>query len=338
MSSLHESHPTSPNREKTVSLLITGSIATDHLMSFPGRFAEQLLPDQLAHLSVSFLVTDLEVRRGGVAANIAFGMGLLGLRPLLVGAVGADFADYRAWLERHGVDTSGVRTSELRHTARFVCTTDSDLNQIASFYPGAMSEAREIELGALGPLDAVVVSPNDPEAMVRHTRECRERGIAFLADPSQQLSSLDGEQIRDLVDGADVLLTNAYESALTEHKTGWSAAELLDRVGVRVTTHGADGTALEQRGHDVVRVSVVPARSIADPTGVGDAFRAGFLSARSWELSLERAAQMGSLLATLCLESVGPQEYAVDRAETLERLAAAYGEDAAKEIAPHLPA
>src|SRR3954464_15086584 len=166
-------------------------------MSFPGRFAEQLLPDQLAHLSVSFLVEDLEVRRGGVAANIAFGMGVLGGRPLLVGAVGANFADYRAWLERHGVETGGVRVSELKHTARFVCTTDSDLNQIASFYPGAMSEAREIELGALGPLDLVIVSPNDPEAMLRHTRESRERGVAFVADPSQQLSSLEGEQIRE---------------------------------------------------------------------------------------------------------------------------------------------
>src|SRR4051794_6291683 len=237
-------------------------------MAFPGRFSEQLLPDQLAHLSVSFLVTDLDVRRGGVAANISYGMGLLGQRPLLVGAVGADFAEYRGWLERHGVDTSGVRQSELRHTARFVCTTDADLNQIASFYPGAMSEAREIELGPMGPLDLVVVSPNDPEAMVRHTNECRDRGIAFVADPSQQLSSLDGEQIRDLVDGADVLLTNAYESALTEHKTGWSADELVERVGVRVTTHGADGTSIATRGTDALRVPVVAATDIADPTGV----------------------------------------------------------------------
>src|SRR5437764_6966857 len=271
-------------------------------MTFPGRFAEQLLPDQLTHLSVSFLVGVVEVRRGGVAASLAFGMGVLGGRPLLVGAGGADFADYRAWLERHGVDTSGVRVSELRHTARFVCTTDNDPNQIASFYPGAMSESREIELAPLGAVDSVVVSPNDPEAMVRHTRECRDRGIAFIADPSQQLSSLDGEQIRELVDGADVLLTNAYESALTEHKTGWSAAELLDRVGVRVTTHGADGTVVDRRGGEPLRVPVVPAKDVADPTGGGDAFRAGFLSGRSWGLSLERAAQVGSLLATLCPE------------------------------------
>jgi adenosine kinase len=318
-------------------IAVTGSIATDHLMTFPGRFADQLLPEELAHLSVSFLVDDLEVRRGGVAANISFGMGVLGLRPLLVGAVGSDFADYRAWLDRHGVDTSGVRISELRHTARFVCTTDTDHNQIASFYAGAMSEAREIELAALGPLDLVVVSPNDPAAMVRHTEECRARGIAFVADPSQQLSSLEPAQVRALVEGADMLLTNAYESALTEHKTGWSAEEVLARVGVRVTTHGADGAVIETAG-DVVKVPVVPARSVADPTGGGDAFRAGFLSGRSWGLSLERAAQVGSLVATLCLESVGPQEWTIDRADATERLAAAYGAAAADEIAPHLPA
>jgi adenosine kinase len=319
-----------------VRIAVTGSIATDHLMTYRGRFADQLLADELAHLSVSFLVDDLEVRRGGVAANIAFGMGVLGLRPLLVGAVGADFADYRAWLERHGVDTSAVRVSELRHTARFVCTTDTDHNQIASFYPGAMSEAREIELGALAPLDLVVVSPNDPAAMVRHTTEARERGIAFVADPSQQLASLEGEQVRDLVDGAEVLLTNAYESALTEHKTGWSADEIRARVGVRITTHGADGVVIDGADVEAVKLGVVPARTLADPTGGGDAFRAGFLSGRSWGLAVERAAQVGCLLATLCLETVGPQEYDVDRDDALERLGAAYGDAAAAEVAPHL--
>ena len=321
---------------RRVRIAVTGSIATDHLMAFPGRFAEQLLPDQLAHLSVSFLVSDLEVRRGGVAANISYGMGLLGQRPLLVGAVGADFAEYRAWLERHGVDTSGVRLSELKHTARFVCTTDSDLNQIASFYPGAMSEAREIELAPLGPIDLVVVSPNDPAAMVRHTQECRDRGIPFAADPSQQLSSLAPEQIRTLVDGAELLLTNAYEAALTEHKTGWTADELLARVGTRVTTHGKDGTTIQRAGEAPIEVPVVTAGDIADPTGVGDAFRAGFLSGRAWGLSWERSAQVGSLLATLCLETVGPQEYAVDPARDLGRIGTAYGDEAVTEITPHL--
>jgi adenosine kinase len=174
--------------------------------------------------------------------------------------------------------------------------------------------------------------------MVRHTEECRERGLPFVADPSQQLSSLEPDQVRALVEGAEVLLTNAYESALTEHKTGWSAAEVMSRVAVRVTTHGGDGTVVETADGEVVKVPVVPARTVADPTGGGDAFRAGFLSARSWGLSLERSAQVGSLVATLCLETVGTQEWTLDRDDALQRLTAAYGADAAVEIAPHLPA
>ena len=314
-------------------IAVTGSIATDHLMTFAGRFADALLPDQLAHLSVSFLVEDLEVRRGGTGANIAFAMGLLGAAPVLVGAVGADFADYSAWLERHGVDVSGVRISELRHTARFVCTTDADQNQIASFYPGAMAEAREIELAALGPLDLVVVSPNDPAAMLRHTTEARERGIPFAADPSQQLSSLDGEAIRALISGADVLLSNAYEAAVIERKTGWSADDVLAQVGVRVTTHSADGVVIESASGESLKVPVVPARTVADPTGVGDAFRGGFLTARARGVGLEAAARLGCLMATLCVETVGTQEYVVDRDDALARLGDAYGADAAAELA-----
>jgi adenosine kinase len=320
-----------------VRIAVTGSIATDHLMTFPGRFAEQLLPDQLAHLSVSFLVTDLEVRRGGVGANIAFGMGLLGERPLLVGAVGPDFGDYREWLERHGVDLAGVRVSELRHTARFVCTTDADLNQIASFYPGAMSEAAEIELAALGPIDLVVVSPNNPAAMLRHTSECRDRGVPFVADPSQQLSSLDGEQVRALVDGAELLVTNAYEAAMVEHKTGWTPEEIAKRVQVRITTRGADGVTVAVSGEPDLTVPAVAPRTIADPTGGGDAFRAGLLTGRSWGLGWQRAAEVGALLATLCLETTGPQEYELSTPDALERLTASYGQAAAEEIAPHLP-
>jgi adenosine kinase len=319
-----------------VRIAVTGSIATDHLMTFPGRFVEQLLPDQLASLSVSFLVEELEVRRGGVAANIAFGMGLLGLDPLLVGAVGDDFAEYRAWLERHGVDTSGVRVSDLRHTARFVCTTDADHNQIASFYAGAMSEAREIELAALGPVDLVVVSPNDPAAMLRHTEECRERGIPFLADPSQQLAFGDGELIRELIDGAAILFSNEYESALIEKKTGWSAAEVLDRVGTWVVTLGAHGVRVERSGQEPILVAAVPEIAKVEPTGVGDAFRAGFLAALTWGLGHERAAQLGCLLAVYVVEQVGTQEYTLSRTEFLERCGATYGAEAVADFEPHL--
>ncbi|WP_026239577.1 carbohydrate kinase family protein [Parafrankia discariae] len=323
-------------------IAVTGSIATDHLMRFPGRFAEQLLADQLERVSLSFLVDELMIRRGGVAANISFGLGRLGLHPVLVGAVGEDFADYRSWLDRHGVDTASVWVSEIAHTARFVCTTDNDLCQIASFYPGAMSEAASIELRPVaerfGGLDLVVISPNDPQAMVRHTEECRERGYAFAADPSQQLARMEGDDIRSLIDGAAYLFCNEYEKALLASKTGWTDEEILGRVGVRVTTLGKDGVVIEAPGAAVVKVPVVPARSTPDPTGVGDAFRAGFLAGLSWELSHERSAQVGCLLATLVLETVGTQEYSAEQDDIVKRLTEAYGPEAAAEVAAHLRA
>ncbi len=321
-------------------IAVTGSIATDHLMTFSGRFAEQFVADQLERVSLSFLVDDLDIRRGGVAANICFGLASLGRRSVLVGAVGVDFAEYRSWLDRAGVDTQSVHVSELKHSARFVCTTDADQNQLASFYPGAMGEARNIELGPIaervGGLDLVLISPNDPEAMLRHTRECRERGLPFAADPSQQLAWLDGEAIRELVNGAAFLFTNEYERALIEQKSAWSSDELLDRVDVRVTTLGAAGALIERRGEPDIRVPVCREERKADPTGVGDAFRAGFLAGLSAALPLERSAQLGSLLATYAIETVGTQEYSFTAEEFVGRFAGEFGPDAADEIRSHV--
>ena len=318
-------------------IAVTGSIATDHLLTFDGRFAEQLLADRLAALSVVFLASDLQVRRGGTGANIAFGMGVLGSRPLLVGSVGADAGDYLAWLEAHGVDTAGVRTSATLASPRFTCTTDRDQNQIGTFYPGAMAEAVRIELAPLGEVDLVVVAPNDPGAMLRHTAECRARGTAFAADPSQTLTFLEGGAIRELLDGAAWLFTNAYEAGLIQDKTGLTDGQVLDLVGTRVTTHGADGVVITRRGEPELRVAVAPARAVAEPTGVGDAFRAGFLTATGWGLGLERSAQVGAQLATLVVETVGTQEYAFTSADFAERLGQSYGAAAADEVRPHLP-
>jgi adenosine kinase len=305
-------------------------------MTFPGRFADSFVESKLDAVSLSFLVDELDIRRGGVGPNIAFGMAVLGLRPILVGAAGQDFADYRSWLDRHGVDTASVRVSEVRHTARFVCTTDQDQCQIASFYPGAMSEAREIELGPVaervGGLDLVLVGANDPEAMLRHTEECRFRGIPFVADPSQQLARLDGEGIKQLVDGAAYLFSNEYESELIEHKTGWSADEVLERVGVKVTTLGKKGARIEAVGRPTIEVSTPPEEVKADPTGVGDAFRAGFLAGLAWGVEPERCAQVGSLLATYVIETVGTQEYDLAQQHFLARFAATYGAEAAAEV------
>jgi adenosine kinase len=319
-----------------VTIAVTGSIATDNLMRFPGRFSEQLLAEHLQKVSLSFLVDDLVVHRGGVAGNIAFAIGVLGGDVALIGAAGDDFAEYREWLQAHGVNCDNVLISETAHTARFTCTTDIDMAQIASFYPGAMSEARNIKLAdvvaAIGTPELVIIGANDPAAMVVHTEECRNLGLPFAADPSQQLARLSGDEIRQLIDGAKYLFTNDYEWDLMLSKTGWTEADVMAQVDLRVTTLGAKGVDVVDRDGTTVHVDVVPETSQVDPTGVGDAFRAGFLTGCSAGLSLERSAQLGSLVAVLVLESEGTQEWTWDHGVAATRLAGAYGEDAAAEI------
>ncbi|MFF3209007.1 carbohydrate kinase family protein [Streptomyces sp. NPDC002962] len=318
-------------------IAVTGSIATDHLMVFPGRIADQLLPDQLAHVSLSFLVDRLEVRRGGVAANIAFGLGGFGLSPLLVGAVGTDFAEYEVWLKEHGVDTAGVRVCTERQTARFVCITDEDANQIAAFYAGAMTQAHDIDLRALltgpGRPGLVLVSPDDPAAMLRHTAACRALGIPFAADPSQQLARLDGDQVRALVDGATWLFTNEYEAALLKERTGFSHDDVLAAAGTWVTTLGGNGVRIERAGQPPLVVPAVPDTATSDPTGAGDAFRAGFLAAVSHRVPLEPAARLGNALAAVVLGTVGSQSYRVDPAQLSAVVERTYGPRAAGPLA-----
>jgi len=323
-----------------VTIAVTGSIATDHLMRFPGRFSEQLLAEHLQKVSLSFLVDDLVVHRGGVAGNMAYAIGVLGGDATLVGAAGVDFTDYREWLESVGVDCANVLISDTAHTARFVCTTDEDMAQIASFYPGAMSQARNIRLAdvvaAVGTPDLVIVGANDPAAMFAHTDECRALGLPFAADPSQQLARLSGAEIGRLVDGAAYLFSNDYEWDLMLSKTGWTGAEVLGQVGLRVTTLGAEGVDIIGADGTEIHVGVVPETERVDPTGVGDAFRAGFLTGRGAGLALERCAQLGSLVAVLVLETTGTQNWSWDPAVARTRLADAYGTEAAAEIAAAL--
>jgi adenosine kinase len=306
-------------------------------MRFPSRFSEQLLADHLQKVSLSFLVDDLVIHRGGVAGNIAYAIGVLGGDAALVGAAGADFDDYRQWLQSHGVNCDHVLISQTAHTARFTCTTDVDMAQIASFYPGAMSEARNIKLAdvvsSIGTPELVIIGANDPDAMFLHTEECRKLGLAFAADPSQQLARLSGDEIRKLIDGGTYLFTNDYEWDLMLSKTGWSEDEVMAQVDLRVTTLGAKGVDIVDRDGTTIHVGVVPETSQTDPTGVGDAFRAGFLTGRSAGLSLERSAQLGSLVAVLVLESTGTQEWHWDHEVAKTRLGGAYGDDAAAEIA-----
>jgi adenosine kinase len=321
-------------------IAVAGSIATDILMTFPGRFKDQFLEEQMHKVSLSFLVDELVVHRGGVGANICYGMAQLGQPSLLVGSVGSDFADYGAALTAAGVDISQVRICDNLHTARFTCTTDLDANQIASFYTGAMAEARELDLGAIhtatGGIDLVLIGADDPDGMLRHTQLAKANGIDVAADPSQQLARMEGEQIRELIDGATYLFSNEYESGLMVQKTGWSHDEILSRVGVRVTTHGGDGVIIENSDGILAKVPAVPTPGLVDPTGGGDAFRAGYLTARVAGLDHEAAAQVGCTLATTVLETVGTQEYTLDRPAFLERLASAYGAPASATTASTL--
>ncbi|KKW62217.1 carbohydrate kinase family protein [Mycolicibacterium elephantis] len=319
-----------------MTIAVTGSIATDHLMRFPGRFSEQLLADHLQKVSLSFLVDDLVIHRGGVAGNMAYAVGVLGGDVALVGAAGQDFDDYRAWLQQVGVDCDSVLISDSSYTARFVCTTDDDMAQIASFYPGAMSEARNISLAdvvkRVGTPELVIIGANDPDAMFLHTEECRKLGLAFAADPSQQLARLNGEEIRRLINGATYLFTNDYEWDLLLQKSGWSEAQVMSQIGLRVTTLGPKGVDLVSSDGQFIHVDVVPEKCQADPTGIGDAFRAGFLTGRSAGLSLERSAQLASLVAVLVFEAPGPQEWTWNGDEAVQRLTDAYGAEAAQEI------
>ncbi|ANY05186.1 ribokinase [Pseudonocardia sp. HH130630-07] len=323
-------------------IAVTGSIASDHLMHFPGKFSEQILAEQLDRISVSFLVDDLTVRRGGVAGNIAFALGVLGQNPVLIGAVGADFAEYRAVLDARGVDTSGVQVHDDVHTARFVCTTDDEMRQIASFYTGAMAKSSEIELAPVaervGGFDLVLIGASDPDAMIRHTEECRDKGYPFLADPSQQLARMEGPEVRRLIEGATYLVTNDYEYELLLRKSGWTAEEVAAKVGTRITTYGEKGAVIVESDGTETWIDVVPPTELVDPTGVGDAWRAGFLTALGGGLSLERSAQLGALIATYVLESDGPQEWTWDAEAALTRLRDAFGDTAADEIRTVLPA
>ena len=321
-------------------IAVTGSIATDHLMHFPGRFAEQLIADQLHKVSLSFLVDDLVVRRGGIAANIAFGMGAArACARSLVGAVGADFADYRRWLERHGVDCDSVHVSEVAHTARFVCTTDDDMCQIASFYAGAMSEARNIELAPVA----------DRARRPRPGADQRERpggddpahagvpGARLRRSPPTRPSSSPGCPARTcvtLIDGADVPAHQRLrEGRCWRARPGSPTTQVLDQVEVRVTTLGKDGVEITGRGIEPIHVPVArgdPRRTTrpASATASGPAS-----SPRCrWGLGLERAAQVGSLLAALVLETVGTQEYEISRDLFVKRLAESYGDEAAAEV------
>ncbi|PKO21497.1 MAG: carbohydrate kinase family protein [Chloroflexi bacterium HGW-Chloroflexi-1] len=309
-----------------MSIIVTGSIATDYLMKYPGHFREHILPGQ-DKLSVSFLVEEKHMSRGGVGPNIAYSLALLGQRPRLMAAAGQDFGDYRAWLEAQGVDTSLTVAFADEFTATFTVITDLDQNQIAEFHAGAMSRARELSFRGLDPkgIDLVIISPNDPAGMLKYAAECRELGIKFIFDPSQQLARLDGAQVLVGLEGAHALTVNDYELELVKSKTGLDDAGILDRVRLLVVTRGPDGASLISRDRRV-DVPVAKPRAIADPTGVGDAFRGGLITGLVRGYPWEVTGRLGALAATYCLEQVGTMNHRYTVAEFVARYRESFGD------------
>jgi adenosine kinase len=305
-----------------MNIVVTGSIAYDYLMTFPGRFVEHVLPEQLDRLSLSFLVDEMRRQRGGCAANIAYDLALLGERPRLMGTVGQDFDDYRAWLERHGVDTSLTREETDLFTASYFVNTDLDGCQIASFYTGAMARARELslhDLDAPQEIDLVVISPNDPEAMVKYAAECREMDIPYLYDPSQQVVRLSPEDLRAGLLACDLLVVNEYEFGLLREKTALSADDIRSSPArACVVTLAAEGASIWADGI-VHAIPAVPPERVDDPTGVGDAFRAGLIRGLGLSLPWAVAGRMGALAATYSLERPGPQSHHYTPAEFAAR-------------------
>ena len=300
-------------------ILLTGSVAYDYLMTFPGLFKEQILPERLASISLSFLVDSMSKQRGGIAPNIAYTMALLGTKPRVMATVGEDFADYRAWLESKGVNTSLMKVVPGEFTASFFATTDRASAQIASFYPGAMgySATQSIKDIESKP-DLVIVSPSAPDAMMKFPAECREMGIPYLYDPSQQVLRLEGHELARDMEGAQFLFCNDYEFGLISKKTGWSLDQMLEHVKVLIITRGKDGADLYVGG-DAVHIPTVPENEIVDPTGVGDAFRGGFLAGYSRGFDWMLCGEIGSLAALYCLEQNGTQSHNYSRKDFVER-------------------
>lgn len=304
-------------------IMLTGSVAYDYLMTFPGHFREHILPDRLESISLSFLVDSMVRARGGIAPNIAYTMALLGQRPVVLAAVGEDFGEYRLWLEDKGIDTTGLQVIPGEFTASFFATTDLANAQIASFYPGAMAYASRLSLTDIaGDLpDLVVISPDDPAAMEKHLAESVELGIPYLYDPSQQVLRFDGDTILTGIQDAFALFANDYEFGLIQKKTGLNEQQLVDRLELMVITRGEHGSLIYAGGEQIAVPVIMPER-IIDPTGVGDAFRGGFLSGLAHQLDWETCGMIGAMAATYCLEQKGTQNHRYTPVEFVTRLRA----------------
>jgi len=310
-----------------MSIVVTGSFAFDYIMQFPGRFADHLLPDQLQHISLSFLVDEMRKVRGGCAPNIAYSLALLGERPRLMATAGQDGAEYRDWLAARGVDISLLRIYDDVFTASFFVSTDRDQSQIASFYTGAMARARELSFHDLDDrVEVAIISPNDPLAMDRYARECRELGIAYIYDPGQQVARVEGQELARGLTGAHILILNEYEYGILEKKTGLTQDRLLERVDTIVVTRREKGSTILRRHAEAIHVPPAQPRATYDPTGVGDAYRAGLIKGLVRGYPWEVTGRLASLAAVWVLEHPGPQPEPYSRQEFVQRYRENFGE------------
>jgi len=310
-----------------LSIVVTGSVAYDYIMSFPGEFKDHILPDQIDILSVSFLVDSLRRQRGGCATNIAYNLALLGERPTIMATVGQDFTDYRVWLEERGVDTSGILVVEDDFTASFFVSTDRRGSQIASFYTGAMSKAGRLSFRERDyeSIRLVIISPNDPAAMRAYVRECCQLGVPYIYDPSQQIIRLDATDLVEGTRGAAMLIVNDYEFEMIKKKTGLTDDELARLAGLLVITKGERGSTIVTP-QETIQIPAVPPRRLADPTGVGDAYRAGIIKGMLHGASWQTTGRMGALAATYALEEHGTQNHSYGRHDFVNRFREVFGE------------
>ncbi len=304
--------------------VITGSIAYDYLMSFPGKFTEHFLAEHMERVSLSFLVDTMDKRRGGCAPNIAYTLALLGERPYLMATAGQDFEDYRQWLEAAKIDTSLVRVVADKFTASFFCSTDLHNNQIASFYTGAMAHAAELSFRTVTDCGLAIIAPNDPAAMTQYAEECRTLGVRFIFDPGQQCARMSGSELKDGITGASVLICNDYEFELIRQKTGLSEADVIAGADALIVTRGEKGSTLLTKSGTIDVPAVPPSRE-ADPTGVGDAYRGGLMRGLVLGLDWETCGRMGSVAATYALEHLGGLAHAYTLDEFRKRYESHFG-------------
>ncbi len=308
-------------------IIVTGSIAFDYVMVFPGHFQDHILPEKMHILSVSFLVDSMKKLRGGTAPNIAYNLALMGQRPEVVGTVGDDFAEYRAWLEGKGVDTKGIKVVEGDFTSSCFINTDLKHNQITAFYPGAMKHAASLSLKEIGLKgdDLVLIAPNAPDAMAKAAKECTALGVPYLYDPSMQAPRMTGEELEAGFRGAKILTGNDYEFGMMAEKLGIDEAKLRNRVPITVVTKGEAGALITVEGQEYEIPPASPT-AVVDPTGAGDAYRAGLVTGMARGFSWPVTGRLGALTAVYAIEHAGTQNHWYTIAEFVERYRANFGQ------------